>query len=88
MTTGSVIRKDSDLRELVDMTVKNYLDAHEAGMLPRNAYRLIMDEVEKTLLRRVMIFTDQNQLRSAAVLGISRNTLARKLRQYKLLPKS
>lgn len=88
MTTSSVIRKDTDLRELVDTTVKNYLNAHEAGMLPRNAYRLIMDEVEKTLLRRIMIFTDQNQLKASAVLGISRNTLARKLRQYKLLPQS
>ncbi|USO01679.1 MAG: hypothetical protein H6849_01355 [Alphaproteobacteria bacterium] len=74
-----------NLHELVDEVVANYLQAHEKAALPQNVYRLIMSEVEKTLVRQVMRYTLDNQLQAAKVLGISRNTLARKLREHNLI---
>ncbi|EGW54258.1 transcriptional regulator, Fis family [endosymbiont of Tevnia jerichonana (vent Tica)] len=57
-----------------------HIDGH--GM--SNLYRLVMNEVESPLLESVMDYTGGNQTRAAAVLGISRSTLRKKLAQYGL----
>ena len=56
------------------------LDGHE----PTDLYQLFMEEVERPLLKRVLKHTDGNQTRAAAVLGINRGTLRKKLTQYGL----
>ena len=48
-------------------------------------YELVLAEVEEPLLRVVMEYTGNNQSRAAAMLGLNRGTLRKKLRQYKLL---
>ena len=48
-------------------------------------YNLVLAEVEEPLLRVVMEYTANNQSRAAAMLGINRGTLRKKLRQYNLL---
>ena len=48
-------------------------------------YELVLSEVEEPLLRVVMEYTGNNQSRAAAMLGLNRGTLRKKLRQYKLL---
>jgi Fis family transcriptional regulator len=48
-------------------------------------YELVLAEVEEPLLRVVMEYTGNNQSRAAAMLGLNRGTLRKKLRHYKLL---
>ena len=48
-------------------------------------YNLVLAEVEEPLLRVVMEYTAKNQSRAAAMLGLNRGTLRKKLRQYNLL---
>ena len=48
-------------------------------------YNLVLAEVEEPLLRLVMEYTANNQSRAAAMLGLNRGTLRKKLRQYNLL---
>ena len=48
-------------------------------------YNLVLAEVEAPLLRVVMEYTANNQSRAAAMLGLNRGTLRKKLRQYNLL---
>jgi Fis family transcriptional regulator len=43
-----------------------------------------LSEVEAPLLEVVMQFTGGNQTRAAAILGLNRGTLRKKLRQYGL----
>ena len=43
-----------------------------------------MEEMERPLLHTVMEHTGGNQTRAAALLGISRSTLRKKLAQYGL----
>ena len=57
------------------------LDGEEA----REFYKLVLAEVEEPLLRVVMEYTANNQSRAAAMLGLNRGTLRKKLRQYDLL---
>ena len=57
------------------------LDGEEASEF----YNLVLSEVEEPLLRVVMEYTANNQSRAAAMLGLNRGTLRKKLRQYNLL---
>jgi Fis family transcriptional regulator len=47
-------------------------------------YKLVLGEVEPSLFRMVLDYTDGNQTVAADILGINRATLRKKLKQYQL----
>jgi two-component system nitrogen regulation response regulator GlnG len=63
------------LRRLVERDVQNALENHETGEL----YRAWLERLERPLLETVLSHTDGNQIRAAALLGINRNTLRKKI---------
>ena len=48
-------------------------------------YELVLKEVEAPMLNSVLCHTGNNQSKTAAMLGLSRGTLRKKLRKYRLL---
>lgn len=48
-------------------------------------YELVLREVEAPMLASVLRHTGNNQSKTAAMLGLSRGTLRKKLRKYRLL---
>jgi len=70
---------NGSVSDALDRYFKN-LDGHD----PDDLYQLFMGEVERPLLQHVLQYTDGNQTRAAAVLGINRGTLRKKLIQYGL----
>ena len=56
------------------------------GAEPDDLHQLVIAAVERPLLDVVMRHADGNQSRAAEWLGINRNTLRRKLLDYRLLP--
>lgn len=71
------------LEEFLSEKLKKYIK--DMTRLERsNLYDTVMGEVEKALIKIVFDATEGNQLRAAKALGISRNTLREKLRQYKI----
>ncbi len=77
-------QKDTEpLRECVRGALLGYLDqlnGHSASPL----YQLVIREVEQPLFETVMEYTGGNQTRAAALLGISRSTLRKKLSLYSI----
>jgi Fis family transcriptional regulator len=71
------------LRECVARAVRRYLADVESEPA-EGLHALVMSEVESPLLREVMAWYGGNQSKAAAVLGINRATLRRKLQQYGL----
>ncbi len=71
------------LRDHVYETLRIYFH-NLGGQAPSNLYDLVLREVESPLLEIVMNFTRGNQTKAAAILGINRGTLRKKLRQYGL----
>ncbi len=57
-----------------------HLDGHKAT----NLYTLVLEEIEQPLFKSVMKHTKNNQSNAATILGISRGTLRKKIKQYKL----
>jgi two-component system nitrogen regulation response regulator GlnG len=55
-----------------------FVSAQSAGT--GEIYHIILSEIERFLLQVVLDETDGNQLRTADLLGINRNTLRKKIR--------
>jgi two-component system nitrogen regulation response regulator GlnG len=70
-------RKAGDRESLADLVADEVESALEGG--EGEVYRRILERVERPLLERVLARTDGNQIRAAALLGINRNTLRKKI---------
>ena len=73
--------RSDPLRECVREALGNYF-VHLNGHPVSNLYDLVLAEVEEPLLRTVLQHTGGNQTQAAALLGISRSTLRKKLAHY------
>ena len=72
------------LRQSVEQSLTQYfneLDGQQTSAL----YDLFMQQVEAPLFECVMRHTQDNQSKAAAILGLNRGTLRKKLKQYDLL---
>jgi len=54
------------------------------GERPHPIYDLVIHSVEVPLIEQVLKYTEGNQTLAAQVLGINRNTLRNKMKQYKI----
>lgn len=92
LSNGSVIRKKDlllgdigaySIKEFMDEKLKRYLKAMKKldnGYL----YETVFAEVEKSLFTIVLNETEGNQLKASKILGINRNTLRSKIKEYKI----
>jgi Fis family transcriptional regulator len=71
------------LRECVREALTNYL-GHINGHPVSNLYDMVLGEVEQPLIETVLRYTCGNQTQAAAILGISRSTLRKKLADYRI----
>ncbi len=65
--------------------IKNMLEAYFRdldGHPPADLYQMVLSEVEQPLLETVLHYTRGNQSKAAAMLGLNRGTLRKKLKQY------
>lgn len=77
-------QKNQPLHDSVRQALDNYLSQLN-GQTPSNLYEMILAQVEAPLMAAVMEYTKNNQSRAAIVLGLSRGTLRKKLKQYGML---
>jgi Fis family transcriptional regulator, factor for inversion stimulation protein len=57
---------------------------HLDGVEPIGFYDLFLTKIEPPLIKAVLKYTKNNKSKAASVLGLSRGTLGKKLKQYKL----
>jgi Fis family transcriptional regulator len=72
------------LRASVEEAVNGYF-VDLGGGNTHGVYDMVLEEVEPPLLRAVLRHTRNNQSKAARMLGLSRGTLRKKLKQYGLL---
>jgi len=70
-----------NLSHTVDSIMADYFSAHGDLLPPSGVYNRVMREVEKPLIERSLKATNGNQIKTAALLGINRNTLRKKIRE-------
>jgi Fis family transcriptional regulator, factor for inversion stimulation protein len=73
--------KGVPLRSQAEEALQSYFQTLN-GHKPAHLYDLVMREVEGPLFKVVMDHVQGNQSRAAAVLGINRGTLRKKLKEF------
>ena len=64
----------------VERHIRTFLAASRDGMPMRDIYDQVIAEVERPLIQMTMSATRGNQIKAAAMLGLNRNTLRKKIR--------
>lgn len=73
-----------NLSASVERHLRAYFDAHEDELPAAGLYDRVVQEVERPLLAIALAECGGNQLKAAALLGLNRNTLRKKLRELGL----
>lgn len=76
-------QKDNELSACVRKAVEEYFK-HLDGEKPGTVYDMVLTCVERPLIETVLYHTEGNQTRASELLGINRNTLRKKMQQYKI----
>ncbi|MCK6556623.1 sigma-54 dependent transcriptional regulator [Candidatus Binatia bacterium] len=84
--TGSGGYDDLSLEDVIRLKLKEYF-RQTREVEPTDLYELIMQRVERPLLELTLERTRGNQLKAAAILGINRNTLHKKITDLKIHPR-
>ena len=68
------------LAQAVERHIRQFLAASRDGMPMRDIYDQVIAEVERPLIQMTLSATRGNQIKAAAMLGLNRNTLRKKIR--------
>lgn len=79
------MKTPDSLEDCVRASLDRYLDDLD-GADPTNLWEMVMQCVEKPVLDVAMVRAGGNQSRAAAMLGMTRSTLRKKLAQHDLQP--
>lgn len=81
--SASHLSNDLPLRDHAERALSDYF-ASLNGHRPARLYDLVLREVEEPLFRTVLDYASGNQSQAAIILGITRGTLRKKLREFGL----
>jgi two-component system nitrogen regulation response regulator GlnG len=84
MTGGNQPKLGDSLSESVRLHLDRYFDEHEGNLPPVGVYQKILNEVERPLIEKTLEVTMGNQLKAAALLGLNRNTLRKKINELEI----
>jgi two-component system, NtrC family, nitrogen regulation response regulator GlnG len=76
---GSVASPEA-LGPAMERHIRRFLAAHESGQMGNDIYDRVIAEVERPLIQLTLVATRGNQIKAAAMLGLNRNTLRKKIR--------
>ena len=72
------------LAQAVERHIRQFLAASRDGMPMRDIYDRVIAEVERPLIQMTLASTKGNQIKAAAMLGLNRNTLRKKIRDLEI----
>jgi two-component system nitrogen regulation response regulator GlnG len=72
---------DETLSQAVERHLRRQFDGHPDALPPPGVYDRVLQEVERPLISLCLRATRGNQLKAAALLGLNRNTLRKKIRE-------
>ncbi len=76
-----VVPEDESLGDAVQRHIAKYFAAHPGSLPPTGLYDRVLREIERPLIILSLDATNGNQIRTAELLGLNRNTLRKKIRE-------
>jgi len=78
---SSKYQEPSKIQQCIIEALDDYFDMLEEEE-PNSLHKLLIEEVEETLIRYVMTQCKENQCKVSKFLGINRGTLRKRLKEY------
>ena len=75
---------EAPLAVAVERHIRHFLAAWRDGTGPSDIYEQVLAEIERPLIRMTLAATRGNQIKAAAMLGLNRNTLRKKIRDLEI----
>jgi two-component system nitrogen regulation response regulator GlnG len=72
------------LARAVERHIRQFLAAHDDGLVSSDIYDRVIAEVERPLIQMTLAATRGNQIKAASMLGLNRNTLRKKIRDLEI----
>ena len=82
-TEGAPVANEP-LGRAVERHIRQFLAAYRDGIAPADMYDSVLAEVERPLIQMTLAATRGNQIKAAAMLGLNRNTLRKKIRDLEI----
>ena len=82
--SSNTTQMNGSLKDSTTLALEQYFKILN-GHTPCDLYKLVIKEVELPLIKTVMEHAKQNQTQAAAILGINRSTLRKKLKAFDLI---
>lgn len=76
--------KNEGLGAAVERYMRRFYADSDEEICPVGVYDFVMGEVERRLIAATLDYAKGNRLKTARILGINRNTLLRKMRDFGL----
>ncbi|MBK18920.1 MAG: nitrogen regulation protein NR(I) [Rhodospirillaceae bacterium] len=73
--------EDDNLSTAVERHLSRYFDSHRGSLPSPGLYERVLKEMEKPLISLSLTATKGNQIKTAKMLGINRNTLRKKIKE-------
>jgi two-component system nitrogen regulation response regulator GlnG len=83
-TAAPAASEQEPLVQAVERHIRQFLAASRDGMPMRDIYDRVIAEVERPLIQMTLSATRGNQIKAAAMLGLNRNTLRKKIRDLEI----
>ncbi len=80
-TSALPLPRDESIGDSIERHLATYFEAHGEALPPSGLYDRVLHEVERPLISLSLSATRGNQLKAAALLGLNRNTLRKKIRE-------
>ncbi len=78
------MKRNNDISACISGALETYFEDLD-GEMPAPIYDMVLRSIERPMLEVVMAQAEGNQTLAAEMLGINRNTLRKKLVDYKLV---
>ncbi len=72
------------LKTVVERYLSHFFDLHGDVLPPEGLYHCVMGEIEQSLIEVSLRHLKGNQVQTAKLLGINRNTLRRKIQELRI----
>ena len=82
------IKSDTNtFEDIIRHKIKNYLEKIKNIGL-NDVYKTIIETTEKILIEEILVISRNNQIKASKLLGINRNTLRKKIKEYNITTKN
>lgn len=78
------MKANPSISEFLSQHLDAYFTIHDGDIPHVGLYNLVLSEVEKVIIAQTLKHTNGVQAKAAAILGISRNTLRKKISEFGL----